>query len=227
MRDIITCGLGVADEESTIRPPGAERHNHLSETGERSMHSQTNFAACVLKLEVEQGTKGDLEGQVERYAALLIDFRGAEYLPEDVPTVDELLREQHAVREQIEPCVFEFPIIIKRGSDYAVQQEPDWGSDTPTRAGGLLQRHVRELLAKALRAESELADLRVHAQRQELEDWLSDREDEPRWSMDSMVRRWRPYERECRGGRNHVSGTNREDGVVYDVRPVLEYASGH
>lgn len=192
------------------------------------MHSQTTIAASILEREVERGfAAGDLEGQVERYAALLIDFGGAEYLSKDMPTVDELLWEQHAVCEQIGPHVFEFPIIIKRGSDYAVQEEPEWDSDSAPRPRGFLQRRVRELLAEALRAEPELANFRVHAQQQELENWLRYSAAERRWCLDKMVRRWWTDERERGGRRNYVSGADREDSVVYDVRPVLEYASGH
>ena len=187
------------------------------------MRDKENTTAGKREQEVRWRWWDNYQGQVEGNAHVQPDAGGKGNLPLILSAMEDMLWEQHAVREQIEYAVFEFPIIIKTGSDYAVQQEPPWDSDTTTRPRGFLQCRIRELLAEAFKAEPELADFRIHAQRTELENWLSNSEAKRGGSVDTLERRRRTDVCQCGRRGYNMPGADGEDSRVHDMRAMLEY----
>lgn len=150
-------------------------------------------------------------------------------MPKDLRTVEELLWQQYAVREQDKPQEPRLHWRARtRGADASVKAFKRFCSSA-ARAWRFLQRLVRRDVAPTSTRTLDTTNFRLHAQTERLDDRARYRAPEPGWGLGEMERRWGEYERkygseERRGRGNHLSRAAWKDPELHDMRPVLEHS---
>ena len=128
------------------------------------------------------------EGSVERSPNVSANAGRAEDVPDHMPTMEQLLRQQHAVRSPVEAYHHWFFDLPPEGSEGASSQAPARDRNPAPRAWGLLLHTIRDVLEKADRIESDAKALRVYAQAAFKQYWEGHLEAKQSRSVDPVVR---------------------------------------
>jgi hypothetical protein len=170
----------------------------VSEICEATRISETSAAAIELELEAFGWRNQRVcdKGQVEGQADVQPHVTREAYVPVELPTMGELLRQQHAVCKQNRPSK---PVVhtYTHGRDVVVKcQASDGVRSEASRTWGLFLRRVCKLLEEGLEIVSGSVHLRVHTPKRRFTDWTRRDCAEFFWSVDTMERRRRTDERQ-------------------------------
>lgn len=163
--------------------------NHIPEGGKVSDPSKETITAGLGKRETGQGQQRNSKREVERNAYVQSLARRAEDLSNELSTVVELLRQQHAVCEPREPRGAGFSESPREGTLGAPNQTPEWYRDKTSRTWRLLLSAVREFLEAATEDALQPTPVWLHTPRRRYTDWASHIQLESSRLMDTMERR--------------------------------------
>jgi len=132
------------------------------------MQCKTNFAASQRQLEAWKRIGQDQQRKMERLSLVFSKPGRTFYMPDNLQPVDELLRQQHAVREPDRPQEYGILDITERRDIRAGGEIPSRIRNPFARTWRFLLSWVCELLVKAAEKVSQPPPLRIYPQRKTL-----------------------------------------------------------
>lgn len=139
--------LGKMIEHTKGRSQGAEEgHDCVPKVDQSPNESGTTPTASSNEHQDGQRQDHDRQRTMDRDALVSSDHRGTSDVSKDVPTVEELLREQHAVREQDRSRESSILHDIREGTPSSLREEPGWVRRATARTRRLLLSQVRPIL---------------------------------------------------------------------------------
>lgn len=173
------------------RIDGKRAHN-LFEAGEARIQGIKTPAAGKFELEAWRRWPLDNQGQVEGNADVLTVPGGTRDLSHELQPVGELLRKQHAIREQDRSQGRSIPNLPGLRALDVKQQTPYRFRGKVARLGRLLLRGLRKLLGQSADEVLGVEVVRIYPQAIGDTDWARDREVKYAGRLDPMERRRRP-----------------------------------